>query len=110
LRRAMEVAAAVPGTTEYSLGKGLKEAVGVPVPAEATWALVGWGVLTPDPQAGVVDETLAQLGYGTPARTQKFGYCLFQSTGMTVRRTYWNRLSPLLFKSFRPVDNPYLSC
>lgn len=110
LRRALEVAAAVPGTTEYSFREGLQETVGVPVAATATWALLGWGVLTPDPAAGVVDETLAQLGYGTSARAKNIGYCLFQSTGMTVRRLYWNALSPLLFQSEKPQADPYLRC
>jgi hypothetical protein len=97
LRRALEVAAHVPGMAEYdptfggtnpSLFEPLRP-VG-PVLDAAPWVAVGWGLLSPDPAKGVVERALGVLGFGAAPPDKPQGFCEYMSTYMEARFTYWD--------------------
>lgn len=91
LRRALETAAWTPGLEGYDPAAAPVEfGPGVPIPPLVPWTLIGWGVISPLPEAGVVDGTLALLGYGGTAPTKDAGFCLFQTEVMALRKAYWD--------------------
>jgi hypothetical protein len=104
LRRALEEAAFVPGIADYSPG------VAVPINDVLPWPQIGWGLLTPDAERGVVDETVAHLGLadGEPTRTKPADACAFMTLNQESRRAYWNSLPTS--DSFGTSDYPYEAC
>jgi hypothetical protein len=90
VRRAMEQAAYVPAFGDYDLFQGVGD-TSFPVPPEAPWSVIGWGVLSPDTAFGVVEEALARLELdGTPARDKDLGYCIHQTAWILERKAYWD--------------------
>ena len=101
VRRAMEEAAYVPRTADYSPGAA------VPVNDGAPWAQVGWGAVTPDVAKGVVAEGLAQLGVaGTPTRSKDAATCAFMTANMQARFSYWTDV----IGDTPPTPYPYIAC
>lgn len=106
LRRALEVAAWIPGLGDYQPG------LDYPIPPGAPWAVAGWGVLTSDPARGVVQEALAQLGVGgTPTRIKEPGFCAHQTALIEARKGYWDWINVDSETFMNPPDpDPFLFC
>lgn len=86
LRRALEEAAYYPTFDEFSGTPGTS----VPVPDQAPYTLTGWGAITPDPERGVIDETLAHAGAaGEPTRFKDSETCAYMTAVIEARWTYW---------------------
>ncbi|HIG75829.1 MAG TPA: T9SS type A sorting domain-containing protein [Bacteroidetes bacterium] len=109
IRRAMEEAAYVPTLTEYDPVEGVFDQLALPVPEQAAFALVGWGVVSPD--LGVVEETLAQLGVsGTPRAPKGAPTCTFMESLVTARHLYWDNLAVESESFLIGDEDPYLYC
>ncbi len=109
MRRALEVAAyADHGAADYDpTGEGIS----IPINDAAPWLQVAWGELTTDPAKTVVAETLAQLGFGTPARSKDMGFCEFQAANMRFRQNFWDAVAASGDGvEVVPDPNPYLFC
>jgi hypothetical protein len=105
-RRALEEAAWVPGVTDYSAGASY------PIPPVAPWTVVGWGVISPDPERGVVQETLAHLGIGaSPTRFKEPGFCEHQTATIDARKFYWDFVN-VGSETFLdpPQPDPFIYC
>jgi hypothetical protein len=112
LRRALEEAAVYPGTDEWdpTVDQHPFDATNVPVLDPAPWSTTGWGLVTADPERGVVPELLAHLGVaGEPTRTKDAAACAFNTTMIELRRWYWNHYA-FLGESWLEDDDPYLRC
>ena len=114
LRRALEQAAWVdyglatftPGPDSSPLPIG-----SLPVNPLAPWLQIGWGDLSAEPAKGVVAETLAHLGFGTPTRSKASGYCTFQDANLRTRQTYWNLIDSVRgLGEVVPTPDPYRHC
>jgi hypothetical protein len=71
---------------------------------------MGWGLITPDPAANVIDETLARLGIaGKAQRTKPQAACDFMTQNMAARRGYWQNAA-VLGEGFGQADDPYIYC
>lgn len=112
LRRALETAAWVPGLEGYDPAAALVEfGPGVPIPPLAPWLLIGWGVISPAPEAGVIDGALALLGFGGEPPAKDIGFCVFQTAVMGLRKAYWNFVNVGSDTFLNPPDpDPYLPC
>lgn len=111
LRRALEEAAWVPTVDDFDAGSPVTYTTSAPVPPGAPWSVIGWGVLSPEPRNGVIQETLVQLGLapGTP-RVKDVGFCEFQTTMIHARRAYWdNNPGSQTFNNV-PDPDPFLFC
>lgn len=104
LRRALEEGAVVP---DERIPAGITEA---PVLEAAPYALVGWGHLTADPEAEVVERTLAALAGETFKSAET---CDYMTAYMTARFAAWDA-NPLSdsFGQTNAVDgsSPYVPC
>ena len=112
LRRALEEAAWVPEFGAYDPVAALAEfGPGYPVPPVAPWLVISWGVLTTEPEAGVIERALAQLGLGGEPVSKAADFCLFNSTNIQVRKTYWDMLN-VDSETFMnaPDPDPYIAC
>ena len=112
LRRAMEEAAWVPGATEYDpVAAAFEFGPGYPIPPEAPWLVVGWGVLTTAPEAGVIDAALAHLGLGGEPVFKSADFCEFNSANIEARKFYWDNIN-VDSETFMnaPDPDPYLDC
>jgi hypothetical protein len=67
-----------------------------------------WGAITPDPAKGVVTETLAHLGFGTPAGAKSAQACSFMTVNITARQTWWNNHPRS--QGFGTSADPYINC
>ena len=106
MRRALEEAAYYPGSQDYSPGADTS----VPVVTQAPWYQMGWGLITPQSQMNVVDETLAHLGVrGKPNRTKPQEACDFMTENMAARRAYWQNAA-IVGEGFGQADDPYVYC
>lgn len=86
LRRALEEGAATvtsPTPDQRSLELMTQDGT-IPI-LVAEEAFTGWGLVTDDPSYGVVDETLAHLGFGTPTRTKPLATCHFMLASFDAR-------------------------
>jgi hypothetical protein len=111
LRRAFEEAAAYPSTQDYDpVTALLSDGASLPVLDEAPYLQTGWGLFTPDPAFGVVEEALAQAGVGGEARAPKGGEaCSFNTAQFELRKVYWDNLA-LFSDSAGTSEDPYLRC
>ncbi|TAM23255.1 MAG: hypothetical protein EPN60_15485, partial [Nevskiaceae bacterium] len=115
LRRALEQAAWIPGVDGYDPVNGVFDQVAVPIPPLAPWTVAGWGVLSPE-HGEVVEQTLSLLGLrerppGEVARSKSSDHCLFQTTMIEARKTYWDNIAVLSETYLNsPSPDPYLYC
>ena len=113
LRRALEESAYYPSATDYSPGTGdggLFGATSVPVNDAAPWLQTGWGVITPDKEHSVIEETLAHLGIGGKAERSKGAeICAFMTAQLEARRAYYDNAAAL-GESFGTTEDPYIRC
>jgi hypothetical protein len=112
LRRALEEAATYPGVTEWnpSADQHPLDATNIPVLDPAPWLTTGWGLITADPDRGVVPEFLAHLGVeGDPTRFKDEAACSFNTTMIQIRTWYWNNYA-FLGESWMQDDDPYIAC
>jgi len=111
LRRALEEGAWVPAFDDYDPAVGVPE-IAYPVPPAAPWTVVGWGVISPDPARGVVQQTLAHLGIGAAAtRVKETGYCDHQTALIQARKVYWDTVN-VGSQTFgaAPTPDPFVYC
>lgn len=111
LRRALERAAWVPSATDYDPIEGVFDQ-SVPVNPLAPWLQIGWGVLSPTTETGVVAGALAALGVtGDAAPEKDAGYCEFQNSLIAARKLYWDEIA-VLSETFlnAPSPDPYEYC
>jgi hypothetical protein len=105
IRRALEEAAYYPGIGDYQPG-----GASAPVVDAAPWLETGWGVITSDPDHGVVRETLAQLGVeGKPTQKKSQEACAFMTANMEARHAYWDNFA-VLGESAGQSEDPYIYC
>jgi hypothetical protein len=94
LRCALEEGAYYPTTAEYDPLQNIEEDLtAVPINDVAPWAQAGWGAITPDPEHGVVGETLAHTGiaqFGPPTRFKSELTCAFMTLNIEARHAYWD--------------------
>lgn len=113
LRRALEEAAFVDyGPGDYVPPTPVADVPPVnalPINPAAPWLQLAWGDLSTDPAKGVLDETLAHLGFGTPARTKPSGYCDFMAEQMRTRQQYGDARGQATGEVV-PDPNPYRYC
>jgi hypothetical protein len=71
---------------------------------------MGWGLVTADPERGVVDELLAHLGVeGEPTRAKSAEACSWMTTQFELRYLYWNTYA-FLGESWLEDEDPYVRC
>jgi hypothetical protein len=110
LRRALEVAAHLPRTSDFKPGGGQNELTSAPVVDAVAFAQTGWGLLSPDPAKGVVREALARLGAGgTPTRTKSDATCDWNTAQFEARKAYWDNAA-LSSDSNGTDEDPYIRC
>ncbi|MEX1162516.1 MAG: S8/S53 family peptidase [Nitriliruptor sp.] len=110
LRRALEEAAAYPTTAEWDPVDAIFDLVTTPVIDAAPWATMGWGLVTADPDRGVVAELLAHLGVeGEPTRTKSTDACDAMTAQFELRYAYWNSYA-FLGESWLTDEDPYVRC
>jgi hypothetical protein len=110
LRRALEEAAAYPSTSEWDPIGAIFDLFTTPVIDAAPWSTMGWGLVTADPDRGVVDELLARLGVdGEPTRTKSAAACDAMTQQFEFRYTYWNNYA-FLGESWLTDEDPYVRC
>lgn len=104
LRRALEEAAWVPATGDW------RPSATYPINDAFPWPQVGWGLLTPDPERGVVDQAVAHLGLSgeAPTRVKPTDACAFMTANQESRRAYWTALPTS--DDFVGTDYPYEGC
>ncbi|MES0874991.1 hypothetical protein [Sinimarinibacterium thermocellulolyticum] len=91
LRRALEQAAWIPEFGDYDPLAGVQEfGPGYPIPPAAAASVIGWGVLTPAPEAGVVERALGALGLRAAPPAKDPSYCRFQTALIQARKLYWD--------------------
>lgn len=81
----------------------------LPINPVAPWLQLAWGHLTTEPSKGVVDETLAHLGFGSPTRSKDPGYCDYMAQQMRRRQAYGD-LRGQATGEVVPAPNPYRFC
>lgn len=110
LRRAFEEAAQYPTLDGYDPVEAAFDLGATPVVEQAPYLQTGWGLFTPDPAYGVVDEALAQAGVRGEPRPAKGGEaCDFNTAQFELRKAYWDNVaigSESLFTS----EDPYIRC
>jgi hypothetical protein len=110
MRRALEEGAYYPTTADWDPIEGVFDFLSVPVNDVAPWVQVSWGVITPDPEHGVVAETLAHLGIGgEPTRTKSADTCLGMTANIEARHLYWDNVA-IGSESFGSSADPYVYC
>jgi hypothetical protein len=113
LRRVLEEAAAVPAASEFTPGAGgaTWDYTSVPVLPVGSAAQIGWGLLTPDPDRGVVEEALVRLGVveGDAGEDKGGETCAFMTGLIEARRAYWDNLA-LSSDSLGTAEDPYVRC
>lgn len=112
LRRALEEAAYIPQITDYDPIEGVFDVAGLPINPVAPWLQIGWGVLSINPDKGVVAKALAFLGLAGEAPAAKdFGYCGFQTGNVQIRHQYWDVAAPASDPSITPpAEDPFIYC
>jgi hypothetical protein len=111
LRRAFEEAAHYPGVGGYDPVEAVFDLGATPVVDAAPYVQTGWGLFSPDPALGVVDEALAQLGVrGEPREAKGADACAFNSAQHDLRHAYWDDLA-IGSESFLTTDeDPFVDC
>ena len=112
LRRAMELAAYVPGFEDYDPINGVFDTVAYPVNPLAPWLNISWGVITPDNEHGFVGLSLNALGVAAgPVPEKSQDYCDFNNTNIDARKFYWDNVN-VGSETFGnpPSLEPYLYC
>lgn len=112
LRRAMELAAYVPGFEEYDPINGVFDEVAYPVNPVAPWLSISWGVITPDTEHGFVGLSLNALGIADgPVPEKAQDYCDFNNSNIDARKFYWDNVN-IGSETFGnpPSPEPYLYC
>jgi hypothetical protein len=110
MRRALEEAAYVLTTADYEANAGAVLETAVPVNDAAPYLQIGWGAITPDPERGVIEQTLAHLGIdGEVTRTKDAATCGFMTLNIEARWAYWDVASPMS-DSWMTSDFPYEYC
>lgn len=113
LRRALEEAAYVDyGPGDYTPPApvvDLPPINAVPINPQAPWLQIAWGDLSTQPAKGVLDETLAHLGFGAPTREKPAGYCDFMAEQMRTRQEYGDARGQASGEVV-PTPNPYRFC
>ncbi len=112
LRRALEEAAWVPSAADYDPVAAVFEfGPGYPIPPVAPWAVIGWGVLSDLPEAGVVDAALAHLGLGGEPTFKSADFCSFNTANIQARKFYWDNVNVDSETYMNAPDpDPYLGC
>lgn len=106
-RRALEQSAIYPKMSEYDPTE-LRDR-SVPIIDAAPYVQTGWGLLSPDPEFGIVPEALAHLGLaGRPTRTKSADACSFNTRQVDFRFAYWKHMAHT--SSFQREENPYVYC
>lgn len=106
LRRALEQGAYTLTPEDHS-----GSAANPPASPVAAWTLIGWGAITPDPERGVIEQTLAHLGVeGEATRTKSADTCAGMTALMEARRQYWTYYGTLDDEGWLEDDFPYRSC
>ena len=114
LRRALEQAAHVPGTSDYDPIEAVFDLGALPVNDAAPYAQVGWGDLTADPAKDVVPAALRALGGEDLGKDA--GFCDFQTAIITTRQVYWNEVAPFVPPLTgeqvpgAPAQDPFVYC
>ena len=113
LRRALEESAYYPSATDFAPGPGdggMFGATSVPVNDAAPWLQTGWGVITPDNEHSVIEETLAHLGIGGKAERSKGAeICAFMTAQIEARHAYYDDLA-IDAESWGTTEDPYIRC
>lgn len=113
LRRALEEAAYVDyGPEDYSGPEvvfDLPPVNAYPINPLAPWLQIAWGDLSTDPAKGVMNETLAHLGFGTPTREKPAGFCDYMADQMHRRQAYGDVRGQATGEVV-PDPNPYRFC
>lgn len=110
LRRALEEGAYYNAFADYDPVQGVIDFGATPPVDAAPYLTQGWGELSATETKAVVEETLAQLGFGTPTRSKSQEACDFQAANMYRRQLYWNNVG-WFFNTFDvPAEDPYLYC
>ncbi len=111
LRRALEEGAYYPKTSDFNTsGSAIFDRTSVPVVDAAPWATTAWGAITPDPEHGVVAETLRHAGIGgAPTRTKSAEACAFMTANIDARQAYWDNLA-IDSESLGSDADPYVDC
>ncbi len=109
LRRALEEAAWYPSVEDGSLQPDLDTRY--PVPAQAPWTVMGWGLVSPDPAFDVVAQANAHLGFSDEAatRVKSDEACAWMTANMQLRYQYWDN-ADLESQSRGQSERPYLAC
>lgn len=102
LRRGLEQAAWIPADA-YDPNQATGGGIGLPINPAAPWLQTAWGDLSANPEKGVVDAALAELGFGGTPRVKPAGYCEYQTAVIEARKAWWNEVAPTL------PDNPELT-
>ncbi|HUS24696.1 MAG TPA: hypothetical protein VM369_07090, partial [Candidatus Binatia bacterium] len=111
VRRALEEAAYVETLDQYDPINAIFDLGALPPVDEAPWLTVGWGDLSAKSEKGVVQEALAQLGFGTPTRHKTGGFCEYQTAIYKRRWVYWNNPAMAAFNGYTPpAHDPYIYC
>jgi hypothetical protein len=111
LRRAFEEAAHRPGIGDYDPVEGVFDFGATPVADPAPYVQTGWGVFSPAPEFGVVDEALAQLGVrGTPREAKSGDACAFNTAQHELRHAHWDNVAVGSESFFTPDDDPFVHC
>ena len=111
LRRALEESAWVPGSADYDPALGVTD-IAVPINDAVPWVQLGWGVITPVDEAGVVTNTLALLGIAEAEVPGKdAGFCEFQNGLIATRKLFWDTVA-VDSETFlnAPSPDPYVYC
>jgi hypothetical protein len=112
LRRALEEAAWIPEFGDYDPLAGVQEfGPGYPIPPAAAASVIGWGVLTTAPEAGVIERALGVLGLGEASAAKDASYCQFQTALIDARKLYWdftNADSETFLNA--PSPDPFVYC
>jgi hypothetical protein len=113
LRRALEVAAWVPGFADYDPAAAVLEfGPGLPIPPVAPWTVTGWGVLSTLPEAGVMERALTHLGIVSgEVPVKDAGFCQYQTAVIESRRAYWDWVN-VDSQTFLapPSPDPFIPC
>jgi hypothetical protein len=95
--------------TNWDLRRALEEGAFYPSTPLPVAALdYSWGAITPDPEKGVIAETLAHLGFGEPTRVKDADTCSVMTVNIEARQAYWNNHPRS--EGFCTSADPYIRC
>lgn len=113
LRRALEVAAWIPGLDQFDPVEAIFDFFAYPIPPQAPWTVAGWGVLSPS-SGDVVGHALAALGVSAPPggslRAKSVDHCAFQTGVITARKLLWDFNPGSQSFPGGPAEDPFEYC